>query len=96
MFVLIHHQAHIFYWYQRGQLLKVSIFFIQWSLPGGASYRNVSPKEMKTAAVIGAGTMGTGIAMAILNAGIPVTLIEQNQKVSRRTLLGITGHNIQS
>jgi len=26
--------------------------------------------------------MGTGIAMAILNAGIPVILVEQNQKVT--------------
>ena len=65
------------------QFCKVNLLIIQWSLPGGASYRNVSPKEINTAAVIGAGTMGTGIAMAILNAGIPVTLIEQNQKVSR-------------
>lgn len=63
--------------------------FVQWHLPGGAGYRTVSPQEIKTAAVIGAGTMGTGIAMAILNAGIPVTLVEQKQKVicSNRAML---------
>ena len=31
-------------------------------------------------AVIGAGTMGGGIAMNFLNAGIPVTLLEINQE----------------
>src|SRR5262249_56885782 len=33
-------------------------------------------KEIKKAAVIGAGTMGGGIAMNFANAGIPVTVIE--------------------
>ncbi len=31
------------------------------------------------AVIIGAGTMGTGIAMCFLNAGIPVTIVEQSQ-----------------
>ena len=33
-------------------------------------------RDLKTAAVIGAGTMGTGIAINFLNAGIPVFLLE--------------------
>jgi 3-hydroxyacyl-CoA dehydrogenase len=33
-------------------------------------------REIKSAAVIGAGTMGTGIAINFLNAGIPVQLLE--------------------
>ena len=36
----------------------------------------VKPREIASAAVIGAGTMGGGIAMCFANAGIPVTLIE--------------------
>jgi 3-hydroxyacyl-CoA dehydrogenase len=36
-------------------------------------------RELKKAAVIGAGTMGGGIAMNFANAGIPVTLIDMNQ-----------------
>jgi 3-hydroxyacyl-CoA dehydrogenase len=36
-------------------------------------------REVKKAAVIGAGTMGGGIAMNFANAGIPVTLIDMNQ-----------------
>ena len=33
-------------------------------------------KEIKTAAVVGAGTMGGGIAMTFANVGIPVTVVE--------------------
>ena len=36
--------------------------------------------EIKKVGIIGAGTMGGGIAMNFANAGIPVTLIEQNQE----------------
>jgi 3-hydroxyacyl-CoA dehydrogenase len=36
-------------------------------------------REVKKAAVIGAGTMGGGIAMCFANAGIPVTLLDTTQ-----------------
>ena len=39
----------------------------------------VKPRPIARAAVIGAGTMGGGIAMCFANARIPVTLIEQQQ-----------------
>ncbi len=40
-----------------------------------------TPKRpIKTAAVVGAGTMGGGIAMNFANAGIPVTVLEVNQE----------------
>ena len=35
---------------------------------------------MKNIAVIGAGTMGGGIAMNFANAGIPVTMLELKQE----------------
>jgi 3-hydroxyacyl-CoA dehydrogenase len=38
------------------------------------------------AAVIGAGTMGGGISMAVANAGIPVTLVEQKAEFLERGL----------
>jgi 3-hydroxyacyl-CoA dehydrogenase len=41
------------------------------------------PRAVRTAAVIGAGTMGGGIAMCFANAGIPVTVVETG-----RDLLG--------
>ena len=37
-------------------------------------------KEINSVGVIGAGTMGGGISMNFANAGIPVTIIEQNQE----------------
>src|SRR5258705_262455 len=43
-------------------------------------------KEIKKAAVIGAGTMGGGIAMNFANAGIPVTVVEVAQDVLDRGL----------
>src|SRR6185312_11149237 len=43
-------------------------------------------REVKSAAVIGAGTMGGGISMALANAGIPVTIIETGVKALKRGL----------
>ena len=46
--------------------------------------RDMSTREIKTVAVIGAGTMGGGIAIAFANAGIPVTLIEITEAALER------------
>src|SRR5262245_23619446 len=43
-------------------------------------------REVKEAAVIGAGTMGGGIAMNFANAGIPVRLIDMNQAAVEKGL----------
>ena len=42
--------------------------------------------DIGRAAVIGAGTMGGGIAMNFVNAGIPVTLVETSQEILERGL----------
>jgi 3-hydroxyacyl-CoA dehydrogenase len=36
-------------------------------------------RDVKSVGIVGAGTMGGGIAMSFVNAGIPVTLVEMNQ-----------------
>jgi 3-hydroxyacyl-CoA dehydrogenase len=41
--------------------------------------KDVAPREIKTVGIIGAGTMGGGISMNFLNAGVPVTLLEPTQ-----------------
>lgn len=41
--------------------------------------KDLKPREVKRAAVIGAGTMGGGITMCFANAGIPVTMVETSQ-----------------
>jgi len=48
--------------------------------------KDVKPREIKRAAVIGAGTMGGGIAMCFANAGIPVTVIETSAEALKRGL----------
>ncbi|HXU90192.1 MAG TPA: 3-hydroxyacyl-CoA dehydrogenase NAD-binding domain-containing protein [Methylomirabilota bacterium] len=47
---------------------------------------DTAPKEIKKAAVIGAGTMGGGIAMNFANVGIPVTVVEVKQDALERGL----------
>ncbi|MDE2431248.1 MAG: enoyl-CoA hydratase/isomerase family protein [Burkholderiales bacterium] len=45
---------------------------------------NTPVRDIKRVAVIGAGTMGGGITMCFLNAGIPVTLLEMKQEAIDR------------
>ena len=46
-------------------------------------------RSIKTVAVIGAGTMGGGIAMNFINAGIPVKLLEVQQEALTRGIAAI-------
>ena len=46
-------------------------------------------REVNSVAVIGAGTMGGGIAMNFINAGIPVVLLEQKQEALDRGMATI-------
>ena len=48
--------------------------------------KDVKGAPIKRAAVIGAGTMGGGIAMCFANAGIPVTIVETSDEALRRGL----------
>ena len=41
---------------------------------------DVKLRKVETAGILGAGTMGTGISLAFLNAGFPVTLVEVSQE----------------
>ncbi|MBS0580430.1 MAG: 3-hydroxyacyl-CoA dehydrogenase [Proteobacteria bacterium] len=50
------------------------------------------PLPIRTAAVIGAGTMGGGIAMSFANAGIPVTLLEVSGEALERGMALIRGN----
>jgi 3-hydroxyacyl-CoA dehydrogenase len=52
-------------------------------------------KDVKKAAVIGAGTMGGGIAMNFANVGIPVTVVETSQENLDRGL-GIVRKNYEA
>jgi len=47
---------------------------------------------IRSAAIVGAGTMGGGIAMCFANAGIPVTLLDTSQDALSRGLATIRGN----
>lgn len=47
---------------------------------------DVQPRPIRSAAVLGAGTMGGGIAMNFANAGIPVQLLDVSQEALSRGL----------
>jgi 3-hydroxyacyl-CoA dehydrogenase len=48
--------------------------------------KDVHPHEIKTAGIVGCGTMGGGIAMNFANAGIPVTVVETDAAALERGL----------
>jgi len=52
---------------------------------------DVGTRKIERAAVIGAGTMGTGISINFLNAGIPVRILEVNQEALDRGVAKIRG-----
>ena len=52
-------------------------------------------KDVRKAAVIGAGTMGGGIAMNFANVGIPVTVVEMSQEALDRGL-GVVRKNYEA
>ena len=51
-----------------------------------------APRAINAAAVIGAGTMGGGIAICLLDAGIPVTLLETKQEALDKGVTTIRQH----
>lgn len=53
------------------------------------------PRSIDRVAIVGAGTMGGGIAMSFANAGIPVTLVETGKEQLDRGL-GIIGKNYEA
>ena len=57
--------------------------------------KETKPLQIASVGVIGAGTMGGGIAMNFLNAGIPVSLVEMTQAALDRGL-GVIRRNYES
>ena len=52
----------------------------------------IKPRPIASAAVIGAGTMGGGIAMCFANAGIPVTIVETGRDLLQKGLDRVAGN----
>lgn len=57
--------------------------------------KSIAPRDIKRVGIIGAGTMGGGISMNFLNAGIPVTILEMSQEAIDKGL-GIIRKNYEA
>ena len=66
------------------------VFFAEREAAKVPQLAGVKAHEIATAAVIGAGTMGGGIAMCFANAGIPVTVVETSAAALTRGLDTVT------
>lgn len=51
--------------------------------------KDIKPRDIRRAGIIGAGTMGGGIAMSFVNGGIPVTILEMSKEAFDRGLATI-------
>ena len=72
------------------------VFFAErqvWKIPGIADDTPIIP--VNKVGIIGAGTMGGGIAMNFANAGIPVTIVEMQQEALDRGL-GVIRKNYEN
>ncbi len=61
---------------QRAGLIHA--FFAEREVLKAPETREAKPRTLNTIGVVGGGTMGAGIAVAVLDAGLPVTMIERD------------------
>ena len=65
------------------------VFFAERAAPRPPELAGVSPLPLRTAAVVGGGTMGAGIAAALRDAGLPVVLIERDAAAVERGIANV-------
>lgn len=74
------------------------VFFAERELSKIPALPAAKPLDVKKAGVIGAGTMGTGIAITFAQAGIPVTVIDSNDEAvekAKQTVFGMFMYQVQ-
>ncbi len=74
------------------------VFFAERELAKVPGLKGAQPRDIKKAGVIGAGTMGTGIAITFAQAGIPVTVIDSNDDAvekAKQTVFGMFMYQVQ-
>lgn len=62
----------------------IHIFFADREVGKVPELKSASPRPLESAAVIGGGTMGSGITVSMLFAGLPVTMIERDEESAAR------------
>ena len=74
------------------------VFFAERELSKIPGLPAAQPLDVKKAGVIGAGTMGTGIAITFAQAGIPVVVIDSNDEAidkAKQTVFGMFMYQVQ-
>lgn len=72
---------------------RIHLFFAERAarkIPGVPA--DLEPRSIRRVAVIGAGTMGSGITLAFADAGYPVTVLEMSDKALANGMEGLTDH----
>ncbi|CAB3651878.1 3-hydroxyacyl-CoA dehydrogenase NAD-binding domain-containing protein [Trinickia soli] len=62
----------------------VHAFFAEREVAKAPETKAATPRAVATIGVVGGGTMGAGIAVAVLDAGLPVTMIERDDEALAR------------
>ncbi|MCA1371019.1 enoyl-CoA hydratase/isomerase family protein [Bradyrhizobium sp. BRP14] len=65
------------------------VFFAERAAQRPPEVAKLTPREIRSVGVVGGGTMGAGIAAALLNAGLPVILIERDRAAVERGLANV-------
>ncbi|KAM7407567.1 hypothetical protein PAMA_003338 [Pampus argenteus] len=63
----------------------------RWSMPSGACWNTSKPGHIRKAAVIGLGTMGRGITVALVQTGLSVVAVETQEKQLMEAKQAISG-----
>jgi 3-hydroxyacyl-CoA dehydrogenase len=74
------------------------VFFAERELSKIPGLPAAEPREIKKAGVVGAGTMGSGIAITFAQAGIPVVVVDSNEEAvdkARQTVMGMFMYQVQ-
>jgi 3-hydroxyacyl-CoA dehydrogenase len=74
------------------------VFFAERELSKIPGLPSAEASEIKKAGVVGAGTMGSGIAITFAQAGIPVTVIDNDDEAvnkARQTVMGMFMYQVQ-
>ncbi|XP_041857975.1 peroxisomal bifunctional enzyme [Melanotaenia boesemani] len=80
-----------------GQARALQYFFFaqravsRWSTPSGAHWDTSKPRPVHKAAVIGLGTMGRGITVALAQAGLSVVAVETHEKQLMEAKQAVSG-----
>lgn len=62
----------------------VHAFFAERAAAKAPETRAAAPRPVHSVGIVGGGTMGAGIAVAVLDAGLPVTMVERDEEALAR------------